>query len=72
MTIHQAREAQIALLLIKEVIILTEYADFANGFLQESAKILSERTGINKYAIKLVGGKQLLYGSIYSLGLVKF
>ncbi len=32
---------------------------------------LSKNTGINEYTIKLVESKQLLYGPIYSLGLVE-
>lgn len=32
---------------------------------------LTENIGINKYAIKLVKGKELLYGSLYSLGPVE-
>ena len=32
---------------------------------------LSENTGINKHAIKLVEGKQLPYGPIYDLGPVE-
>lgn len=45
MTILPTQEDQIALLLIEEVTILTEYADFANVFSKESAEILLK----NKY-----------------------
>ena len=57
MTIHLAREVQIALLLAKKETVLAEYADFANVFLEKSVAVLSKQTGINKYAIKLVEDK---------------
>ena len=68
MTIHPAREAQIALPLAKEVTVAAKYSDFADIFSKESAEVLSERTGINKHAIELEDGKQPLYRPIYSLG----
>lgn len=49
-----------------------EYFDFANVFSKESAKIVLERTSINKHAIKSVNSKHLSYRPIYSLGSVKF
>ena len=67
MTIHPAKEAQLALLLAKKVTILVKYSDFANVFSEELANILRKQTGVNKHAIKLEGGKQLPYGHIYSL-----
>ena len=71
MTIYLAQEAQIALLLVKEVTILEKYLDFADIFSKKSAKVLCERTKINKYIIKLEEGKQPLYNLIYSLGSIK-
>ena len=67
MTIHPARKAQLALLLAKKVTVPTNYLDFADIFLEKSVNVLPERTGANKYAIKLEEGKQLPYGPIYSL-----
>ena len=34
MTIHQARKAQVALLLVEEITILDKYSDFADVFLE--------------------------------------
>lgn len=51
MMIYLARKAQIALLLCEKVIILTRYADFADVFAKELAKMLPERTNINTHAI---------------------
>ena len=67
-TIHLGWKAQIALLLAKKVPVLAEYADFVNVFLKKSAKVLSERTGINEHVIELEEGKQPPYRPIYSLG----
>ena len=66
-SIHWAREAQLALLLTKEVIVPTKYSDFADVFLEKSANILLEQTEANKHAIELEEGKQPPYGPIYSL-----
>ena len=52
MTIHPAWEAQIALLLAKEITVPAEYTDYINVFLEESAKVLPERTDINEHAIE--------------------
>ena len=40
-------------------------------FLKKLAEVLPEQTNINEHAIELVDGKQLLYRSIYNIGLVK-
>ena len=53
MAIHPARKAQIALLVAKEVKILTKYSDFSNVFLEEKALILLETTELNQQAIEL-------------------
>ena len=70
-TIHLAKKAQIALLLAEKVIFPAKHSDFADVFLEESANIVSERIGVNKYAIELKKGKQLPYRPIYSLKLVE-
>ena len=41
-TIHLARTAYIALLLAEKVIVLVEYLDFPNAFLNESENMLSK------------------------------
>ena len=71
MTIHPAREAQIALLLAKKITVSAKYSDFAIVFSEKLAKVVRERTKINKHAIKLKDGKQPPYGPIYSLGPVE-
>ena len=50
-SIYLARKAQFALLLIKDVTMLTKYSDFADFFLEKSANVLSERTGVNERAL---------------------
>ena len=47
MTIHQAREAQLALLLAEKVTVPTEYSDLADVFLEKSANVLPEWIGTN-------------------------
>ena len=71
MTIHSAKEAQLALLLTKKVTVPIEYLDFAYVFLEKSANVLPERTGANEHAIELEKGKQPPYEPIYSLGPVE-
>ena len=67
MTIHPARKAQLALLLVKKVTVPTKYRDFAHVFLEKSANILPERIGANEHAIELEEGKQAPYRPIYRL-----
>ena len=64
MSIHPAQKAQIALLITEDVTMLAEYADFADVFSKELAKLLQKRTGINEHAIKLLDDKQRPYGPI--------
>ena len=71
MSIHPAREAQIASLIAEEVKIPTEYSDFADVFSEEKALVLPKRTNLNEHAIELKDGKQPPYGPIYSLGRVE-
>ena len=53
MPIHPSQEAQIALLVAKEVKIPIKYSDFSDIFSEEEALILLEATEINQYAIEL-------------------
>ena len=69
--IHPVQKAQITLLVIKEVKILTKYSDFLDVFLKEKVLILLKTTELNQCAIKLQKDQQSLYRLIYSLGLVK-
>lgn len=71
MTMYLARLPQISLLLMKKVIILTEYLYFADVFLKKLAKILPKQLGANKYAIQLEKSEQQFYKSIFSLELVE-
>ena len=71
MPIHPARKAQIALLVIEEVHIPSEYSDFSDVFSEEEASILPEVTEMNQHAIELQEGQQPPYGPIYSLGPVE-
>ena len=59
------------MLLAEKITVLVEYADFANFFSKKLAKVLPERTGINKHTIELEDSKQPSYKLIYSLGLVE-
>ena len=71
MIIDLAQKAQIALLLGKKVTVLEKYSDFTNVFSKKLVEVLPECMRINKHAIELQEDKQLSYGPIYSLGLVK-
>ena len=71
-SIHLAKQAQLALLLTKKFTVLVEYLDFADVFLETSANVLPKRTGGNEHAIELEKAKQPPYGPIYSLGPVEF
>ena len=53
MAIYSTQKAQSALLLVEEVTVLAEYADFVNVFSKKLAEVLPEQTGINEHAIKL-------------------
>ena len=48
-----------------------EYSDYSDVFLAENVVELPENTEMNEHAIKLVEGKQLPFGPIYSLGPVE-
>lgn len=51
--IYLAQEAQIALLLIKKVIILGKYLDYTHVFSKKLVTELSKRFDINKHLIDL-------------------
>ena len=71
MTIHPAREAQIASLLAKKVSVPAEYFDFADVFSKKSAEVLAKRIRINEHAIEQENNKKPPYRPIYSLGPVE-
>lgn len=73
MKVHLDHKVQIVALITNEVFvtILAKYSDFADVFSKKSIIVLPEHIKINTYAINLEKDKQLPYGSIYSLGLVK-
>lgn len=56
---------------VKEVTISAEYLDYTDVFSLDSAAKLPKHTRINDYPIDLIDDKQLPYGPIYNLGLVK-
>ena len=73
MPVHSQKQAQVKVLIFDKAptVILAEYSHYSNFFLVEYATKLLEHTGINNYTIKLENSKQLFFGPIYSLGLIK-
>ena len=71
MPIHPFCQAQVALLMSKETWICAEYSDFSNIFSSDFAVELSEYTRFDDHPINLIDNNQLLYKSIYRLGLVE-
>lgn len=71
--VHLFCQTQIGLLLADKALIKVQskYLDYVNDFLFHFITELSENISINKHTIILEEDKQLLYGLIYSLGLVK-
>lgn len=57
MLIYPVQKAQIALLIIKKMVILAKYWDYTNVFSKDLAIELLERFDINEYAIDLKLGK---------------
>lgn len=57
--------------MVKKVLILIEYLEFADVFLNELATEFLKRFNINKHSIYLKSGKQPPYGLIYSSSPVK-
>ena len=72
-TIHLFQTVQIAAIEWNKALTksLIEYSDYADIFSTNLVMELPENTGINKYAIKLVEGKQPPYRPIYTLSLMK-
>lgn len=73
LSIHPSRKTQIRVLIAKKAPtkLPAEYLDYADVFLPDLVIELLEYIGINNYTIDFVEDKQLPYGSIYRLGLVK-
>ena len=70
---HSKKQAQVGVLLFDKAStkVSTEYFDYSNIFSAEYIIEFLKNTRINKHIIKLEEDKQLLFGSIYSLGLVE-
>ena len=71
MLIYSSCQAQVVLLMSKEIGIPAEYSDFFNVFSSDSAAELPKYIGINDHPINPLNNKQLLYSLICSLGLVE-
>ena len=73
MPVHSEKQAQVRALLFEKALtkILAKYSDYSDIFLVENAVELSEKTEINKHAIKFEENKQPSFGLIYSLEPVK-
>ena len=71
--VYPSQRSQISGLITEEAPtkVPAKYLDFTDLFSPDLASELPEHTRIKNYAIKLVDGQQLLYGSIYSLGPVE-
>ena len=67
--VHPSRRSQIFGLIVEEALtkVPNKYWNFADIITPDLASELSEHTGINNHAIKLVDGQQPSYGPIYSL-----
>lgn len=71
LNIYLSQQAQIALLKVKEITILSKYADYINIFLPDSVAELPEHTDMHNNPINLINNKQPPHGLIYSLGPIK-
>ena len=71
--VHSKKQTQVGVLLFDKAPteIPAEYSDYSNIFSAKNVAKFPKNTGINKHAIKLKKDKQLLFGPIYSLGLVE-
>lgn len=71
--IYLVKKAQITILQAKKALTIfpTKYLEYINDFFFDLIMKFFKNTNINKYTIKLVNGKQLFYGPIYTLRLVK-
>lgn len=59
--IHLGQKARISLLPTKKVTMPTAYGNFANVISKKTGEMPLQRKNINKYTIKLVDDKQLIY-----------
>ena len=71
-SIYHSWHAQISLLDIKKVTILSEYTDYTDVFSPNSVAELLEHTGINNHSIDLIDDKQSPFDLIYSLRPMEF
>ena len=71
MPIYPAYKTQIVLLIAEKVKVSIKYLNFSDIFLEKKTSILLKATNLNQHIIKLQKYQQLLYRSIYSLGLVE-
>ncbi len=73
LSIHSSWTAQIAVLQWDKAPtkIPAKYSNYADVFSLDLVIELSEKTGINEHAIKLIEGKQPPYGPIYALSPVE-
>ena len=73
MPVHSKKQAQVEVLLFNKAFtkISEEYSDYNNVFSAENMTELPKHSEINEHAIELEEGKELLFGSIYSLSLVE-
>ena len=69
--VHPLYQAQISLLDVKKVTILSEYADYINIFSIDSTAEMPKYTDIKNHLIDLKD-KQLSYCLIYNLALMEF
>ena len=67
---HSKKQAQVGALIFDKAPteVLAKYSDYSDVFLTENMAELPENTGMNKHAIKLEIGKQLLFRPIYNRG----
>lgn len=70
-SVYFSRKTLILGLKIEKIIVSTEYSDFTNVFFSNFATKLLDHFKINNYFIYLQKDKQLCFGLIYSLELVK-
>lgn len=73
MQIYLSHQAQVGLLPADKALVEVppKYLDYTAVFLFDFMIELPKNTIMNEHAIKLVEGKQSLYGPIYSLGPVE-
>ena len=72
MIINPVKKVQIALLLVRKIIVPAKYSDFTNVFFEKSINIPLQQPVANEHTIKLKQGKQLSCKPVYSLSPVEF